>query len=151
MTECLVEFWNQLSPDARAVLTFIFDKQLGATVAVLLALLSWLSRKKIGRTINRIRARRNLKNRLPDFTKQEIERGIRYYIWPDCQSVDPTQGAEIRHTVAVRNRLCREMDRLLNEDTQHKHYFLLADRRHGQNLVFVELLCPAYPALAQAA
>ena len=77
--------------------------------------------------------KRNLEKRLPsDYSPQLIKLKIQYYIWPDCQSVDPAQSDEARHTVAVRHDLCSTMDRLLKEDTVHKHYILLADTGMGK-------------------
>jgi len=83
--------------------------------------------------VNRFLNNRNLRKRLPsDYTLQLIKMKIQYYIWPDCQSVDPAQSDEVRHTVAVRHDLCSTMDRLLKEDTIHKHYILLADTGMGK-------------------
>jgi len=136
--EFIIKLWNQLSPEIQAVLTWIFDKHLKETITVLIAFISWLSRRKLGRFINRFRARRTLIKKLkPDYTSQEIERGTKYYIWPECQSVDPAQSDEVRHTIAIRNDLCKEMDRLLSQDTVHKHFILLADTGMGKTSFFL--------------
>jgi len=130
--EWIIKLWHQLPQEVQAILPWLFDKHLGETIAILSALLSWLSRRRISRIINRFRAKRTLRKRLPDFTFQEIERGIRYYIWPECQSVDPAQSDEVRHTVAVRNDLCTTVDRMLTQETVHKHFIVLADTGMGK-------------------
>ena len=127
-----VNLWQQLPPQMQAILKFILNTHLGETIIVISAFASWLSRRKISRIINRYRSLRMLKNRLPDFSIHELKRGIKYYIWPDCQSVDPSQSDEVRLTVAVRNSLRVTMDRLLKQETVHKHFILLADSGMGK-------------------
>ena len=96
------------------------------------ALLLLMVFKRIACNFSAAHRIRKLKKRLPDFTLQEIRPRIGYYIWPECQSVDPTQSDEVRHTVAIRNSLQNTMDRMLMKDTGHKHFILLADTGMGK-------------------
>ena len=59
--ELIVKLWNQLSPEIQTVLKWIFDEHLEETITVLIAFISWLSRRKLGRFINRFSARRTLR------------------------------------------------------------------------------------------
>ncbi len=126
-----ISLWQKLSPDAQAVFKYVVA-HLEVTIMLLTALISWLSRRQWIRIFQHFRAVRTLTKRLPDFSEQQIKRGIKYYIWPDCQSVDPCQSDEARHTVAVKNKLKEEMDRLLRKETEHKHYIVLADSGMGK-------------------
>jgi len=101
-------------------------------LVVLITLLFLMVFKRNGRNFSTTRRIRRLKKRLPDFNLQEIRPRIEYYIWPECQSVDPTQSDEVRHTVAVRNSLQSTMDRMIMKDTGHKHFVLLADAGMGK-------------------
>ena len=130
--EWIIKIWNQLPPEVQSIFKWLFDEHLAEVIAFLTLLSPWFARRKIGRAINKFRAKRNLRKRLPDFTPQEIERGINYYIWPECQSVDPAQSDEVRHTVAVHNELLSTMDKMLKQDTIHKHFILLADSGMGK-------------------
>ncbi|MCI0697291.1 DUF1566 domain-containing protein [candidate division KSB1 bacterium] len=78
--------------------------------------------------------RRSLRKRLGAtlYTPEDIERAMRYYLRPYCQSVDPAQSPEIRGVYASREDLFSAIDRLLDEDTEFKYLLLLADSGMGK-------------------
>ncbi|MCI0494714.1 hypothetical protein L0Z72_06870, partial [candidate division KSB1 bacterium] len=129
-----VKFWQLLSSPIKEVIVWVLDKHLKETLVILGAVASFIKLfgKKIYNAIKNYRSARDLKKKLPDYTPQQIERGIRYYIWPECQSVDPAQNDEARQVVAVRSDLCQTMDKMLKQDTIHKHFILLADTGMGK-------------------
>jgi len=129
-----IKFWQLLSSPIKEVIVWVFDKHLKETLVILGAIASFIKLfgKKIYNAIKNYRSARDLKKKLPDFIPAVIKRSIKYYIWPECQSVDPAQSDEARHTVAIRNDLCAEMDRLLQQDTVHRHFILLADTGMGK-------------------
>ena len=134
MIDWLIKIWYNLPASVRTVLVWFFDKQLEETLTILGAILIALAffYKRIIRFIRNYRNTRNLVKNLPDFLPAQVHRSIKYYIWPECQSVDPAQSDEISNTIAVRNDFCSEMDRLLIKDLEHKHFFLLADTGMGK-------------------
>lgn len=66
------------------------------------------------------------------FSQDEIERSTQYYVQPDCSSVDPSQEAELRHVLAVRNELFKSIDDFLVSGSPHRHLLLLADSGMGK-------------------
>ncbi|MEW5804728.1 MAG: SUMF1/EgtB/PvdO family nonheme iron enzyme [bacterium] len=129
----VTNMWGKIPWEVQEFLKWLFDKHLAEVIMLGGGLPTlWLIRRKIIDAVNRFRDGRNLRKRLPDYTPQQIERGTRYYIWPDCQDVDPAQSDEARHTVAVRHDLCSTMDQRLTQDTVHKHYIILADTGMGK-------------------
>lgn len=62
-----------------------------------------------------------------------IERSTRYYVRPDCSSVDPAHESEIRHTLAAREPLFSAIDRYLDSESPHRHILLLADSGMGKS------------------
>ena len=116
------------------LVTLFFEYPVEAILilVVFITLLFLMVFKRNGRNLSTNHRIRKLKKRLPDFTIQEIRQRIGYYIWPECQSVDPAQSDEVMHTVAIRNSLRSTMDRMLMEDTGHKHFILLADTGMGK-------------------
>jgi hypothetical protein len=80
---------------------------------------------------NRWRDLRTLKP-LPGYTLPEIENAIRYYIPPDCQSIDPGGAEEFRHVASLRAPLFGQVDRLLADPGQYKFIFVLADSGMGK-------------------
>ena len=111
-----------------------FDKYL-AVLIILLGLLSFIivsACGKIAEFFSRFYAIHCLKIKLRDFTPQEIDRAIRYYIWPECQSIDPAQSQESLHTVAIRESLRTTLDKMLNQEINNRHFVLLADSGMGK-------------------
>ena len=68
----IVKIWNQLPPEVRAILHWVFDEHLGELITVLGFLSPLLAWKKIRRAYTTFRAKRNLIKRLPDYSPQEI-------------------------------------------------------------------------------
>ncbi len=62
-----------------------------------------------------------------------IERSMRYYIPPDCSSVDPAQEAEIRQVKVTKQKLFAMVDIHLTEDSANRHLLLLADSGMGKS------------------
>ncbi len=62
-----------------------------------------------------------------------IERATRYYIEPDCQSLDPAGTEEPRLTLATKQRLFAFVDDTLSGQTQHRYIIVLADTGMGKS------------------
>lgn len=79
--------------------------------------------------------RNSLKNGLSAdlYSQAVIERSTRYYIEPDCQSLDPAGSEEPRLTLATTQKLFAFMDRALNDETQYRYIILLADTGMGKS------------------
>ncbi len=129
----IIKIWQQLPLNVKEILKWLFDTHLGESIKILSALifLLWVMRKRISDFINRVRAAGNLPNH-SGFTSQDIKQGIKYYIWPECQSVDPAQSDEVRSTIAVRSDLREPMDQMLGRKTIYKHFIILADTGMGK-------------------
>jgi hypothetical protein len=67
-----------------------------------------------------------------DYTAQDIERAVIYYLDPDCQVVDPSGSEDFRHIYPVRQNLFEVVDDLLNKQTVNKFSLLLADTGMGK-------------------
>ncbi|MDZ7360912.1 MAG: DUF1566 domain-containing protein [candidate division KSB1 bacterium] len=63
---------------------------------------------------------------------ETIERSTRYYIPPNCSSVDPAQEAEMRQVVTTEEKLFAAVDKHLAKDNPHRHLLLLADSGMGK-------------------
>ncbi|MBV6506265.1 MAG: hypothetical protein ILNGONEN_01838 [Syntrophorhabdaceae bacterium] len=66
------------------------------------------------------------------YSKDEIAHATRYYLRPQCQSIDPAQGPEIRGVYASREDLFSAVDRMLDEPAESKYLLLLADSGMGK-------------------
>ena len=64
---------------------------------------------------------------------ETIERSTRYYLPPNCSSVDPAQEAEMRHVVTTEEKLFDAVDKYLAKETPHRHLLLLADSGMGKS------------------
>ena len=67
-----------------------------------------------------------------DYTSQDVESAVTYYIDPDCQVVDPSGSEDFRHIYPVRQDLFQVVDDLLTKQTVHKFTLLLADTGMGK-------------------
>lgn len=67
------------------------------------------------------------------YSAQVIHNSTRYYVRPDCSSVDPSQEVEIRQVVAPQENLFSVVDRHLKEEQPHRHLLLLADSGMGKS------------------
>jgi Protein of unknown function (DUF1566) len=66
------------------------------------------------------------------YQPSEIERAIRYYVQPDCSSVDPAQEVELRQVIATKENLFDAIDRYVIHDSARRHIMLLADSGMGK-------------------
>ena len=62
-----------------------------------------------------------------------IGRSTRYYVPPNCSSVDPAQEAEIRQVVTTEEKLFDAVDKHLAKNTPHRHLVVLADSGMGKS------------------
>ena len=62
-----------------------------------------------------------------------IQRSTRYYVRPNCSSVDPTNESEIRHVLSAEEDLFSVVQKYLSQDTSHRHLLLLADSGMGKS------------------
>lgn len=67
------------------------------------------------------------------YPKGVIENSIRYYIQPDCQSLDPSGAEEPRLTLNPRENIFTVIDRTLNHPTEYRYIFLLGDTGMGKS------------------
>jgi len=81
------------------------------------------------KTYKKIQLTKSLKildRQILDFTKDEIDRRIRYYIWHDCQSIDPQNRNLVGRIAAFRSSIINTLDQLIFSDFSVKHIFLMA-------------------------
>ena len=62
-----------------------------------------------------------------------IERSTRYYVPPNCSSVDPAQEAELRRVMPTEEKLFEKIDKYLTKDDSGRHLLLLADSGMGKS------------------
>ncbi|MDZ7302137.1 MAG: DUF1566 domain-containing protein [candidate division KSB1 bacterium] len=63
---------------------------------------------------------------------ETIKSSTRYYIPPNCSSVDPAQEAEIRQVIATEEKLFDTVDKYLAKESPQRHLLLLADSGMGK-------------------
>ncbi len=109
-------------------------KLIGGIVAIIVALFVSIGPKLLILISDR-RTRKSLQNGLSSdlYSDDIIERSTRYYVEPDCQSVDPAGSEEPRLTMATKQKLFEFMDDTLNDRTQYKYVILLADTGMGKS------------------
>jgi hypothetical protein len=140
--EGILNIWCGLSDSSDGVLQLQLSGRskeqllIIAVVAFLLLIYYW----KIRPFLRSFYDMSNLAQRLPDYTRVQIRNAIKYYIWPECQSVDPAQSIEIRSTIAVKNDLLQTIDRNLMQPAEYKHYMLLADTGMGKTSFLLNYL-----------
>ena len=64
---------------------------------------------------------------------ETIECSTRYYIPPNCSSVDPAQEAEMRQVEVTEEKLFEKVDKHLAKHNPHRHLLLLADSGMGKS------------------
>ncbi len=64
---------------------------------------------------------------------EKIKSDARYYVPPDCSSVDPAQEAEIRQVLATKQKLFETIDEYLDKPGPHRHLLVLADSGMGKS------------------
>jgi|GEM_PF-5078665 len=107
-----------------------FAAILGAFVTVAATLLTktypWLRAKIESRAVSKIFGE-------DLFTPKSIERAVRYYIPPLCQSIDPAGGEESRLIHSVQAPLFETLDKALGSESEEKYHILLADSGMGKS------------------
>jgi len=63
---------------------------------------------------------------------ETIERSTRYYVPPNCSSVDPAQEVELRRVMPTEEKLFEKIDKYLTKDESGRHLLLLADSGMGK-------------------
>src|SRR5882724_6376634 len=96
-------------------------------------LLITVIKELLPRLVSKVNSR-SISNSLGDLflTREQIERAIRYYVIPDCQNVDPAGGDEPKSLVAVRQNLFEALDEALENPSQYRYLFILADSGMGK-------------------
>src|ERR1044071_2391424 len=69
------------------------------------------------------------------FTAASIERAIRYYIPPSCQSIDPSGGEESRLVHSVQAPLFKTLDNAIS--SEERYHILLADSGMGKTSALI--------------
>jgi len=64
---------------------------------------------------------------------ETIERSTRYYIPPNCSSIDPAQEVELRRVMPTEEKLFEKIDKYLTKDDSSRHLLLLADSGMGKS------------------
>lgn len=67
------------------------------------------------------------------YSSETIERSTRYYVRPDCSSIDPSEEADLRSLVLSREDLFSVVDRFLEHESPYRHLLLLADSGMGKS------------------
>ena len=87
-------------------------------------MIRWRERRRKYRLAKRLNAQ--------DYTADDIERAVIYYLDPECQVVDPSGSEDFRRIYPVRQNLFEVIDDLLNKQTVNKFSLLLADTGMGK-------------------
>ncbi len=67
------------------------------------------------------------------FSTEVVELSTRYYVPPNCTSVDPSFESEMRNLVVTEEALFDVLDRFLDKHSSHRHLLLLADSGMGKS------------------
>lgn len=81
------------------------------------------------------RDQRKLENGLSAdlYSREMIEDALRYYIEPDCQSLDPAGGDEPHKVISTKEPLFKKLDEAFRNPSQYRYIFLLADSGMGKS------------------
>ena len=103
----------------------------GALAAVAAAVIAWVA---LAPQREARRKQRQLEDEFGSglYDAATIERSTRYYVEPDCTSVDPAVEAEMRNLMSVRESLMLAMDRVLETDSDRRFFLILADSGMGK-------------------
>lgn len=71
------------------------------------------------------------------FTPASIERAIRHYVSPLCQSIDPAGGEESRLIHSVQEKLFDTLDRALGPASENRYHILFADSGMGKTSALI--------------
>jgi len=112
-------------------------KFIGALISILAALVAILIgvMTKLWPLWKVRRDRRSLDKRFGAqlYPKAAIENAVRFYIEPDCQSLDPGGAEEPKLVYGARQNLFAAVDQALYSTTQHRYVILLADSGMGKS------------------
>jgi hypothetical protein len=118
--------WKFLSDPSNLIATVrTLATVISAVVAFLVFWPSWRQRR-----VNKMLAR----DFGADFYSPEIlDRSTKYYVVPNCTSVDPSFESELRNLVVTEENLFLVIDRFLDKNSSHRHLLLLADSGMGKS------------------
>lgn len=85
--------------------------------------------------LKNVYTQRTLLNKLKGnwYTKEIIANSLRYYIIPDCQSLDPSGGDEPSKVMGTRQNVFQKIDEALRSPTQFRYIIILADSGMGKS------------------
>ncbi len=128
-----------MPPDSTTFLQLLLDPQqwtpatiftaIGALAAVAAAWLVYLPHRQQRRTQKLLE--KSFGSEL--YTREVIANSTRYYVPPNCSSVDPAQEAEMRQVIATKEKLFEVIDEHLKEASTNRHLLLLADSGMGKS------------------
>ncbi len=129
-----------MPPDSTNFIQIFFDSRqwTPATIAAFLAVVVTLLSPFITLAVEEWLRRRKQWLLERDFGEQlydteTIKRATRYYVPPDCSSIDPAQEAEIRRILPTQEKLFEKIDKYLSKDESGRHLLLLADSGMGKS------------------
>jgi len=128
-----------MSPDSTNFLQAFFDSQQWTIVAVVSLLVAMAGAFFEFFGFRSYRQQRRTQKLLEKsfgselYGPETIERSTRYYIPPNCSSVDPAQEAEIRRVMPTEEKLFEKIDKYLTRDESGRHLLLLADSGMGKS------------------
>ncbi|MCH8127478.1 hypothetical protein IIC38_16195, partial [candidate division KSB1 bacterium] len=130
-----------MPPDTTAVSSFLANPNPLTIIATIVGIIAGLVAITVG-YITKIhpwlqnkRDRRSLKKRFGAelYPIGVIENSTRYYIEPFCQSLDPAGSEEPRLVYGAKQNLFDAIDDALNNPTDYRYIFLLADSGMGKS------------------
>jgi Protein of unknown function (DUF1566) len=128
MPEPLAELYRQLQDRTLWTLGNVTAVLGTATAVIALAPAYWTMYQQ-----RRTRRLLEVKFGADFYQPSEIESAARYYVRPDCSSVDPAQEVELRHVIATKEDLFDAVDRYVMHDSARRHILLLADSGMGKS------------------
>jgi hypothetical protein len=78
------------------------------------------------------------------YTKAEISRATRFYVEPDCQSIDPSGSEDFRKTYAIRQKAFEALDQLVSASTEYRYTILLGDSGMGKTTLLLNYYARNY-------
>ncbi len=130
-----------MPPDTTAVSSILADPNPLTIIATIVGIIAGLVAitvgyiTKINPWLQNKRDRRSLKKRFGAelYPIGVIENSTRYYIEPFCQSLDPAGSEEPRLVYGAKQNLFDAIDDALNNPTEYRYIFLLADSGMGKS------------------
>ena len=131
-----------MPPDSTSYLQMVLDPQQWTPITILTAIAAVAavaSAVFAGIALWPIRQQRQKQKLLEKsfgsdlYSPEVIARSTKYYIPPNCSSVDPAQEAEMRQVVTTEEKLFEAVDKHLAKENPHRHLLLLADSGMGKS------------------